>query len=128
VGGFGLALATFFAYELDIFSTSGGVVFISLYATLVGLFAAFVAGYMRQGLLVGWLFAASTLFGWQAEWATGISPRPLVERVVSVVEPSGLASLAMLTSVLAVVRISAGAVVRWSVETSRVGRRSTADS
>lgn len=123
----GLALVTFTAYELGLFTNGGGVVFVPPYAALVGLSAACWAGYARQGLLAGWLLTAATLFGWQAEWATGISARPLVDRIAYVLEPTGLAYLAVLGAILAVVGFSVGTAVRWSVETLRAGRRARTD-
>jgi hypothetical protein len=123
----GLALVTVSAYELGLFTNGGGVVFIPFYAALVGLAAACWAGYARQGLLAGWVLTVATLFGWQAEWATDISARPLVERIAYVLDPAGLASLAVLGAILAVVGVSVGAAARWSVETLRAGRRARAD-
>jgi hypothetical protein len=123
----GLALLTFSAYELGPFTNGGGVVFIPFFAALVGLAAACWAGYARQGLLAGWLLTVATLLGWQAEWATGISARPLVDRIAYVLEPAGLAYLAVLGAILAVVGFSVGAAARWSVETLRAGRRARTD-
>ncbi|MFC5368302.1 hypothetical protein [Salinirubrum litoreum] len=123
----GLALVTFTGYELGVFAVSGGVVFVPAHAALVCLLAAGWAGYAREGLLGGWLLAVATLLGWQAEWATEISARPLVERIAYVVEPTGLAVLAVLGAILAVLGFSVGAVGRWSVERLRAGRQVSTD-
>lgn len=123
----GLFVVTFTAYELRVFTSSGGVVFIPFYAGTIGILTAFWVGYSRNGLLPGWALTSATLLGWHTEWATNISPRPLVDRIAYVVQPSGLAYLAVVGLILSVFGFSAGAIVRWSVETLRSGQRARTD-
>lgn len=119
----GLALClfgvTFFAYELDIFYHSGGVVFIPFHAAVVGGIAAFWAGYSRNGLVAGWGLTYLSLLGMRAEWATDISPRPLIDRVAYIVEPDGLLMLAIIGVAVAVVGVTAGALARRGIDTLR---------
>lgn len=121
----GLALClfgvTFLAYEFEIFYHSGGVVFIPFHAAIVGGIAAFWAGYSRNGLVTGWGLTYLSLLGMQAEWATDISPRPLLDRVASIVQPDGLVVLAVIGVVVAVVGFTAGALARQGINTLRTG-------
>lgn len=115
----GLFGVTFLAYEFDIFYHSGGVAFIPFHAAIVGGIAAFWAGYRRNGLVAGWGLVYLSLLGMQAEWATNISPRPLLDRVASIIQPDGLVVLAVIGVVVAVVGFTAGALVRKGIETLR---------
>jgi hypothetical protein len=121
----GLALSlfgvTFLAYEFEFFYHSGGVVFIPLHATIVGGIAAFWAGYSRNGLVAGWGLTYLSLLGMQAEWATEISPRPLLDRVASIIQPDGLLVLAIIGIIVAVVGFTAGALTRKGINTFRTG-------
>lgn len=117
----GLALSlfgvTFLAYEFDIFYHSGGVIFIPFHATIVGGIAAFWAGYSRNGLVAGWGLTYLSLLGMQAEWATNISSRPLIDRVAYIVRPDGLLVLAIIGVIVAVVGFTAGALARKGIST-----------
>lgn len=121
----GLALGffalTFLAYELDIFDHSGGVVFIPFHAALVGVTAAFWTGYSQSGLLAGWVLTYLSFLGWRTEWATDISPRPLIERIAYVVRPDGLVALAIIGVGVAVIGFIAGALARKGIDTLRAG-------
>lgn len=121
----GLFCLTFSAYELDVFSHSGGVVFVPVHAATVGAIAAFWAGYSRNGLLSGWGLTYLSLLGWRAEWATDVSPRPLVERLAYVVRPDGLLYLAVVGVVVAVAGFAAGTLARKGIDALR-GRPRTA--
>lgn len=128
--GFALGLfgVTFFAYELNVFYHSGGVVFIPFHAAIVGVIAAFWVGYNRNGLLFGWVLSLVPFLGWHAEWATEISPRPLIERVAYVVRPDGLLYLVIIGAVVAVLGFIVGALARRGIDTLRTGARTTIDS
>lgn len=119
----GLALClfglTFLAYEFGIFYHSGGVIFIPFHAATVGGIAAFWMGYSRNGLVPGWGLTYFSLLGMQAEWATEISPRPLFDRVASIVQPDGLVALGVIGVVVAVVGFAAGALARKGIDTLR---------
>jgi hypothetical protein len=117
----GLFGVTFLAYEFEIFYHSGGVVFIPFHAAIVGGIAAFWAGYSRNGLVAGWGLTYFSLLGMQAEWATNISPRPLLDRVTSIVQPDGLVVLGVIGVVVAVVGFAAGALARKGINTLRTG-------
>lgn len=112
---------TFLAYEFEIFYHSGGVVFIPFHAAIVGGIAAFWAGYSRNGLVAGWGLTYFSLLGMQAEWATDISPRPLLDRVASIVQPDGLLVLAIIGIIVAVVGFTAGVLARKGINTLRTG-------
>lgn len=124
----GLFGVTFLAYELDIFSHSGGVVFIPFHAALVGVAAAFWTGYSRTGLLAGWLLTYLSFLGWRAEWATEISPRPLTERIAYIVRPDGLAALAIIGVGVSVIGFTAGALVRNGVDALRTEPQTATDT
>jgi hypothetical protein len=115
----GLFGVTFVAYEFNIFYHSGGVVFIPFHATIVGGIAAFWTGYSRNGLVAGWGLTYLSLLGMRAEWATNISPRPLINRVAYIVQPDGLLVLAIIGAVVAVVGFTAGALARKGIDTLR---------
>ena len=123
----GLALGvfgvTFVAYELGFFSHAGGVVFVPFHAAMVGVIAAFWAGYRRTGLLYGWALAYLSFLGWRAEWATDISPRPFVERIGYVVRPDGLLVLAVFGVLVAVVGFVGGALARRGIDALRASPR-----
>jgi hypothetical protein len=125
VGLFGL---TFLAYELDVFYHAGGVVFVPFHAVIVGGIAAVWAGYSREGLVAGWGLTYLSLLGMRAEWATDISPRPLVERVAYVVELDGLLALAVIGAVVAVVGWSVGALARKGITALRGRSRTDTDT
>lgn len=126
--GLGLFGVTFVAYELDIFSQSGGVVFIPFHAAIVGGIAAFWTGYSRNGLVVGWGLTYLSFLGAQAEWATDISPRPLIDRIAFVVQPDGLLALAMIGTVVALIGFTAGALARKIVNTIQAGFQTGIDT
>jgi hypothetical protein len=123
----GLPGLTFLAYELDIFFDSGGVVFVPFHAALIGVIAAFWAGYTRAGLLPGWGLAYLPLLGWRAEWATEISPRPLLDRIAYVVRPDGLVALAVIGAGVALVGFTAGALTGQGLDALRGGPATTTD-
>lgn len=123
----GLFGVTFLAYEVGVFYHAGGVVFVPFHATVIGAIAAFWAGYSRDGLVAGWGLAYLSLLGMRAEWATDISPRPLLERVAYVVEPDGLLVLAVIGAVVAVVGFTGGALARRSITALRARSRTVTD-
>jgi len=128
----GLALGvfgvTFLAYELGVFSHAGGVVFVPFHAAMVGLVAAFWAGYRRTGLLSGWVLAYLSFLGWRAEWATDISPRPFVDRIAYVVRPDGLLVLAVFGILVAIAGFVAGALARRAVDALRTSPRTVGNT
>jgi hypothetical protein len=124
----GLSVLTFLAYEFGIFYDSGGVVFIPFHAALVGGAAAFWTGYSRTGLLSGWVLTYAPLLGWRAEWATEISPRPLLRRVAYVVQLDGLVALAIMGFGVAVVGFTVGALTGKGIDVLQTGSRTTTDT
>ena len=124
----GLFGVTFVAYELDIFSHSGGVVFMPFHAAIVGVIAAFWTGYRRHGLLTGWGLTYLSFLGWRAEWATDISPRPLIERMAYVVRPDGLLALSIIGIGVAVVGFTAGALARRGINALRASPRTASNT
>jgi hypothetical protein len=119
---------TFVAYELDIFYHSGGVVFIPFHAAVVGVIAVFWAGYRRTGFLSGWVLASFSFLGWRVEWATDISPRPLVDRIAYVVRSDGLLVLAVFGVVVAVGGFTAGALARRGIDALRASPRTVGNT
>jgi hypothetical protein len=117
----GLFALTFLAYELDIVSHSGGVVFVPFYAAFIGLTAAFWTGYGQIGLLSGWALTYITFLGWRTEWATGISPRPLTERIAYIVQPDGLVVLAIIGIGVTVIGFIAGTIARKGIDRLQAG-------
>lgn len=119
---------TFVAYDLGIFSHSGGVVFIPFHAALIGVIAAFWSGYSRNGLVAGWSLTYFSLLGWQAEWATNISPRPFIHRVASIVQLDGLLALAIIGVVVAVIGFTSGAVAEKIITILQTGPQTDSDT
>ena len=119
--GLSLFGVTFIAYEFEIFYHSGGVVFIPFHAAIVGGIAAFWTGYSRNGVVAGWGLTYLSLLGMRTEWATNISPRPLIDRVAYIVQPDGLLVLAIIGIVVAVVGFTAGTLARKGIDTLRTG-------
>jgi hypothetical protein len=115
-----LALAlfavTFLAYEFGVFYHSGDVVLLPFHAAIVGGTAAFWAGYGRKGLVAGWALSSLPLLGMQVEWATDISPRPLIDRVAYVVQPDGLLVLATIGLAVAAAGFAAGAFAQKCID------------
>jgi len=117
--GLSLFGVTFLAYEFEIFYHSGGVVFIPFQAAIVGGIAAFWTGYSRNGLVAGWGLTYLSLLGMQAEWATEISPRPLFDRIASIVQPDGLVALGIIGIIVAVVGFTVGTLARKGIHALR---------
>lgn len=120
--GLSLFGVTFLAYEFEIFYHSGGVVFIPFHAAIVGGIAAFWTGYSRNGIVAGWGLTYLSLLGMQAEWATEISPRPLFDRIASIVQPDGLVALGIIGIIVAVVGFTAGTLARKGIHALRTRR------
>jgi len=111
-----LTFGTSFAgYALELFSVSGGVVWIPFHAAIVGMIAAGWVGYRGEGLVVGWALAYSAFLGWHADWALfEISRRPLSARLAYFIRPDGLVVLGIEALVLGTAAVAAGTVARWA--------------
>lgn len=117
----GLFGVTFLAYEFNIFYHSGGVMFIPYHAAIVGGIAALWVGYSRNGLVARWGLSCFSLLGMRVEWATDISPRPLIDRGAYVVQLDGLLALAIIGIVVTVVGFTVGAFARTGINTLPTG-------
>lgn len=97
----GLFLATFLAYAVGLFEVTGGVVFLSMDAAVVGVIAAALVGYQQNGLIFGWLAAYAPLLGSSADhYLLGLSSRSLGYRIAAFLSPDGLAFLGVEAVVL----------------------------
>lgn len=119
--GLGLFALTFLVYEFDMFHYYGGAIPISFHSALIGVTAAFWTGYRRVGILFGWILTYLTFLGWLAERATEISPRPLIGRIAFIIQPDGLAALAIIGVIVVIVGFSAGTLARKTIDTFRDG-------
>jgi hypothetical protein len=90
--------------------------------------AAFWTGYRRHGLLTGWGLTYLSFLGWRVEWATDISPRPLIERMAYVVRPDGLLALAVIGVGVAVIGFIVGVLARRSINALRASPRTASNT
>lgn len=113
----GLFATTFAGYALGVFEITGCVVFVPGHAALVGLLAAAVVGYLRGGVVFGWLVVFGALLGNRADHAfLGLSSRTRVEQAVYFLQFEGLVVYAVVAAVLGGLAFTAGALVRWGVD------------
>lgn len=119
--GLGLSLfgVTFVAYELGIFYYSGGVVFIPVHATIVGVIVSIWSGFSRNGFVVGWILTYLSFLGMLAEEATNVSSRLLIDRIAAIIAPEGLIYFWILAFAVAVVGVTIGAVSEKAIRSSR---------
>lgn len=69
VAAVALFLFSTWAYYTGLFTLGGGVVFVPISAAFLGMAAAFLAGFNRDGALVAWCLTCAPLFGMGANWA-----------------------------------------------------------
>jgi hypothetical protein len=113
VGVFATTLA---AYALELFSVSGGVVWIPFHAATVGVIAGFWIGYARRGLLFAWLVTYAALLGYHADHAFfGLSYRGFVDQLGYFLELEGLVVLALEAVVLGTLAFVLGGLLRLGV-------------
>jgi hypothetical protein len=104
---------TLAAYTLDVFSISGGIVWIPVHAALLGMGAAGWVGYAQDGLVFAWLVTYTSLLGYHAHHAFfGLSGRTVGEQLAYFVELDGLAVLAVEGVVFGTVAFGLAAVLR----------------
>lgn len=109
----GLFVATLAAYAAGVFHIAGGVIVIPGQAAVVALAAAGVVGYTRGGLVVAWLVAAGPLYGYRADHAfVGLSGRTRGEQLAYFLEFDGLAVVAVLAVVVALLGYLTGTLLR----------------
>lgn len=101
VGVFVLTLA---AYALGLFTVSGGVIWIPYYAALVGMITGFWVGYVRRGLLFGWLVTYTPLLGYHANNAfLGQSREPFIDQLSYFIRIDALVYLGVVALILGTV-------------------------
>ena len=111
-----LLVATFSAYALGFFRTSGGVIVLPEDATLVGFVAAAGVGIRRGGLVVAWLAQFAAYVGFHAEWALlGLSSRSFGGKLAFLFDPVGLTVLAVAAIVIGTLGFGVGYLVQWSI-------------
>ena len=112
----GVFVITFVAYALELFTVSGGLVFIPFYAAIVGMIAGCWVGYARNGLLFAWLVTYTSLLGYHADHAFfGLSRRGFTEQFAYFVRLDGLVFLAVEGVVLGTLAFILGTLVRWGI-------------
>jgi len=119
----GAFVVTLLAYATGVFTVSGGVVFLARHAALVGVAAAAVLGYRRAGLVAAWLGAYAALLGQSADhYLLGLSYATPVEGLGALLQPDGLAFLAVQALVLGTLAWGAGRLVDRGVAAAGLGR------
>lgn len=119
-----LFLAVFAAYALEVFTVSGGVVFLAGDAAALGFLAAAVLAYRGAGLALAWASVYGALLGYNADhYLLGLSGRPLGERVAAFLGPDGLVFVGVEALALGTLAWVAGAVAVRAVEEIRARRR-----
>lgn len=97
----GLFGVTFLGYAVDVFSISGGVVFLPGEAAAVGSLGAAYLGYQRDGLVLAWLGMYAALLGYSADhYLLGLSGRSVPERIDAFLGLDGLVVLGVEAVVL----------------------------
>jgi hypothetical protein len=87
-------LVAFGGYALGVFSVSGGILLIPVYAAIVGVLAAFWVGYSSRGLLLAWVVAYTPMLGFHVEDALlTASEQSIGERVTDLAEPEAFVVL-----------------------------------
>jgi hypothetical protein len=116
-GGFVFTVA---AYVLEIFTISGGIVWIPFHAAVVGMCAGCLVGYFRRGLLFAWVVTYTALLGYRADHAFfGLSGRSFGEQAAYFFELDGLAVLAVEAVVLGAVAFGLGWIARVGIDAIR---------
>jgi hypothetical protein len=113
-------IGTFLSYALGLFTGDGGVVFLPVDATSVGLIVAAGIGYRRGSLLVAWgaLFAAYLAF--HAEWAfLGLSSHSLVGKLTFLFDPVILVIFTMASVFFGTTAFAVGYLVEMGIERIR---------
>jgi len=113
-------VGTFLAYALGLFTVDGGVVFLPVDATSVGLIVAAGIGYRRGSLLVAWgtLFAAYLAF--HAEWAfLGLSSHSLTGKLAFLFDPVSLVIFTVASVFFGTTAFAVGYLVEIGVERIR---------
>jgi small neutral amino acid transporter SnatA (MarC family) len=104
--------SVFAAYAVGVFRVSGGVVW------LAG--GAAVVAYRGEGLALAWAVVYAALLGYNADhYLLGLSGRPVAERLVALLEPDGLAFVAVEALVLGTLAWVAGTLVALAVDAVR---------
>lgn len=123
----GLFAASFVAYAVDVFSVSGGLVWIPFHGAVLGSAAAAVVGYVRGGLVLAWLLTYAGELGYHADHAfLGLPRRTFPERLGYFLRPDGLAFLGVQAVVLGSLAFAGGAFFRGVLEAVRGGHAGTA--
>lgn len=110
--------ASFAAYAVGWFETSGGVVFLPADAAALGFVAASWIGFRRDGLVIAWSIASVALLGAHADHAfLGLPRLTLAEQLRYFLRPDGLAFLAVEGAIIGTLAFVLGTLVRWGVDT-----------
>lgn len=112
--------SVFAAYAVGVFRVSGGVVWLAGGAAVVGVLVAVVLAYRGEGLALAWAVVYAALLGYNADhYLLGLSGRPVAERLVALLEPDGLAFVAVEALVLGTLAWVAGTLVALAVDAVR---------
>lgn len=113
----GVFVLTLVAYVVGFFTVSGGVIWIPLYAAVVGMIAGFWVGYARRGILFGWLVTYTALLGYHANSAFLGQPRQgLLEQFRYFTRIDGLVYLAVVALALGTLVFTLGSLMRWGID------------
>ena len=114
----GVFVTSFVAYSLGIFSVSGGLVWIPMYAVIVGMIAGCWVGYSQSGLLSAWVVTYTSLLGYHADHAVS-QLSGFTEQFVYFVRPDGLVFLGVEAIVFGTVAFLLGSLMRWGIHLFR---------
>lgn len=110
-------VGTFFAYATGTFAVDGGLVFLPVDATVVGLVVAAGIGYRQSALLGAWVTLFVAYFAFYAEWAfLSLPGRPLTDRLAFLFEPTSLGLAAVASVVLGTIAFAVGHFFRTAIE------------
>lgn len=108
----GVFVLTLTAYGLGVFTVSGGVIWVPFYAALVGMIAGFWVGYVRRGLLFGWLVTYTPLLGYHANNAfLGQSGEPFTQQLRYFIRIDALVYLAVIALIVGTVVFILGSMM-----------------
>lgn len=116
----GVFVTTYAAYDLGIFSVSGGIVWIPFHAAIVGMIAGCWVGYSQIGLLFAWVVTYTSLLGYHADHAVS-QLSGFTEQLAYFVRPDGLVYFGVEAVVFGTLAFLLGSLVRWGIDSFRSG-------
>ena len=115
-----LFVLTFVSFAIGVFQVTGGVVFITWNAAIVGAIGAAWIGIRRDGLAYAWLVTLAALYGARADHVfLGLSGRTLGEQVGLLLRADAFVYLFGQAVAIGTVAFVVGALGQWARTTAR---------